>query len=102
MLASWGEILEALALKKKDRQKVARLNGTRNGPIQIGEQGEQPLVDKAKLIEWWNHLAVTTETENRQRDARATARDKYDYSREGTVVPGISGSVKRRRKDRRL
>ena len=103
LLASWREILVALEMKdnREDKQKVARLNETYNGPIVIPGQGRQPLVDKAKLIEWWNNLAVIAQADNRQRDAQATVGAKYDYGRHGKVVPEISGSVKERRRNRK-
>ncbi len=103
LLASWREILITLGMKnnREDRQKVDRLNTTYGGPIKKSGQGRQPLVDKAKLIEWWNHLEATAQSDNRRRDATATVAARHKYARDGEAVPDISGGVKRRRKDRR-
>jgi hypothetical protein len=100
ILASWREILVALGLKdnREDKQKVDRLNKAYSGPITIPGQGRQPIVDGAKLIEWWDNLAVMAQAENRERDAEATVGAQYDYGRDSSkVVPAISGHVQERR-----
>jgi hypothetical protein len=102
LLASWGEILEALGLKKKDRNKVARLNRTRGGPIKPGKKGQQPIVDHAELLEWWNRLTIEYEVgENRRRDAKPTAAASHEHGRDGVVLPDIGGSERKRRADRK-
>jgi hypothetical protein len=103
LLTSWRDILITLGKRNndKERQVVGRLNQTCNGPIKIPGQGRQPLVDKAELIGWWNHLTVMAETQNRTSDTKASVDSQYDYARGGKVVPNISGEVKKRRKDRR-
>lgn len=103
-LTSWRAILIALGLKSndEDREKVRNLNTRYAGPIIFSGQGAQPKVEKSKLIEWWNGLAIQWETGYaRGRDAKPTIDDQYDYGREGTVAPEISGGVKKRRKDRK-
>ena len=104
MLTSWREILVALGLKnnREDQGKVSRLNGRYAGPICIPGRGAQPVVDKAKLIKWWNDLeAKAREAKDRSRDAQATAAAQHDYGRDGVVAPDLAGGVKRRRKDRK-
>jgi hypothetical protein len=102
ILASWGEILEALGLKKQDREKVARLNRTRDGPIKPGRKGEQPIVNLAKLLEWWNRLTIEYEVgENRSRDAKPTTAASHEHGREGVALPDIGGSERKRRADRK-
>ncbi len=102
LLASWGEILEALGLKKRDRQKVARLNATRDGPIIIGKKGQQPIVDHAKLLEWWNQLTIDYEVgANRSRDAKPTTAATHKHGRAGVAVPDIGGSERKRRADQK-
>ena len=39
LLATWGEIIAALGLKKQDRETVYRLNKNRGGPIKTGREG---------------------------------------------------------------
>jgi hypothetical protein len=101
-LTSWGEILATLKLKKSDRDKVARLNAMYGGPIVPGGRGEQPTVEKGELFAWHEGLAVRLEEIRNQRaDRQATAVDGYDYGKAGTVAFGGSGSVKKRRRDRK-
>lgn len=102
-LATWREILIALEMKSNDenRQKVDRLNETYNGPIIKPGQGKQPFADKDKLLEWWNGLEEMVQSQaNRARDTKETVKGTHAYGRKGEVVPEISGSVKRRRRDR--
>jgi len=104
MLTSWREILVALGLKNnhEDQGKVSRLNKQYAGPICIPGRGAQPVVDKAKLIEWWNDLeAKVRGARDRSRDAKATAAAQHGYGRDGVVAPDLAGEVKRRRKDRK-
>lgn len=103
LLANWREIVIALGMRnnEEDKRKVERLNETYNGPIMKPGQGKQPIVDKVKLLEWWNNLEKLVESQMEQaRDARLTVQDTHPYGREGEVVPEISGQVKKRRRDR--
>jgi hypothetical protein len=102
-LTSWREILITLGMHddREDKQKVSRLNNTRNGPIKIPGQGKQPFVEKVPLADWWNNLAVEFQTENRQRDAQATVSAQHDYGWGGVVAPDINGGVKKRRWDQK-
>jgi hypothetical protein len=100
LLASWREILIALGLhdNKEDKGKLSRLNKTYAGPITIPGQGRQPLVEKAKLLEWYQGLAAKVQAkQDRQRDAQATVSARHDYGREGEVAPDLAGGVKKRR-----
>ena len=102
-LTSWREILIALEFKnnREDKQKVSRLNKSYSGPIEIPGQGKQPFVDKAKLLDWWAGLeAKVKEGRQRKLDAQATVANRHDFGREGEVTPGISGGIKKRRRDR--
>jgi len=102
-LATWRDILIALEMQNndEDRQKVDRLNETYNGPIIKPGQGKQPFADNVKLLEWWNGLEEMVESQaSRDRDTKETVKGTHAYGREGEVVPEISGSVKRRRRDR--
>jgi hypothetical protein len=104
-LTNWRDILVALGHKgsnKEDRERVRNLNTQYGGPIIFPGQGAQPKVDKAKLIEWWNGLEAQWEVGfNRERDVMPTVSDQHSYGKAGTVVPGISGGVKKRRKDQK-
>lgn len=99
-LTSWREILDALGLKPDQRGKVAKLNKDFDGPIVIAKQGSQPTVERGKLLAWWNGLEDRLqELQQRRRDAQATISDQHPYGEDGTIVPEISGSVERRRRD---
>jgi hypothetical protein len=103
-LASWREILVALGMRDndEDKQKVARLNKTYDGPITIPGQGRQPFAEKTKLLEWWNGLEAKIQAEkDRQRDTQATVSAQHNYAREGVVAPDIAGGVKKRRQNRK-
>jgi hypothetical protein len=101
-LTSWREILVALGMKdnKEDQEKVKKLNKTYNGPIATPKQGAQPKVDKAKLIKWWNGLDQKfQDSQQRQRDTKATAAAQHPYGQAGVVAPDMGGGVKKRRRD---
>jgi hypothetical protein len=102
LLTSWGEILGALGLKKQDREKVSRLNKTRGGPIKPGKRGQQPIVDRLQLLEWWNRLTIEYEVgENRNRDTGPTTAASYEHGRDGVAIPDIGGGERKRRADRK-
>src|SRR5262249_9570762 len=63
------------------------------------------VVDKAPLMAWWNSLRehYDSRTEEAARDAevaRLSVSDTSNYERSGTVVPGIGGGVRKRKKPR--
>ena len=104
ILASWREILIALGMKnnREDKDKVSRLSKTYDGPIVFPGQGKQPMVDKGKLLEWWNRLTIELQDRvNQARGATSDANSQHDYGRTGTAVPGIGGGMKHRRRDRK-
>ncbi|MGA2257348.1 MAG: hypothetical protein ABSG53_22045 [Thermoguttaceae bacterium] len=103
-LMNWREILDELKQKNDEekRTRIRRLNDMHDGPIIFPGQGAQPTVDKAKLLPWWNGLEDRLrELEQQQADRQATVADQVNYGKDGTVVPGIAGGVKKRRKDRK-
>jgi hypothetical protein len=83
-------------------RQITRLSQSTGGPIVIGGKGRQPRVDRRKLLDWWNNLEERNcESENRLVDSRATVAEQFDYGKAATVVPQISGSVKRTRRNSR-
>jgi hypothetical protein len=97
-LSGWQEITAALGLRYVDRRRVGRLNKLSDGPIGTRGKGSSPEVYQDALIEWWNSLAERLqELEDRRRDEKATVQDTFDYGRDGKVVPGINGEVKKGR-----
>ena len=104
LLASWREILIALGLKNntEDQRKISRLSKAYKGPIVFPGQGKQPLANKAELLEWYNALTIQAQDQSNQaKGKRADAESGYDYGRAGTVIPGIGGGQKQRRRDRK-
>lgn len=101
LLFGWPAIADALKRTddKSEREQLKNLNKNRNGPIVTPKQGGQPVVDRELLLEWWNNLYEEFhEIANRQRDRDATVEATHAYGKDGVVVPGINGSVKKRRK----
>jgi hypothetical protein len=100
-LQSWRDILDCLKKKntRTNRDQVRRTNEQCGGPIAFTGKGSQPKVNKAKLIDWWNHLEALWETGGvkRRLDTEATTEARYNYGRDGTVVPNISGHTQKRR-----
>jgi hypothetical protein len=112
-LTSWNEILAALneghdsrVWKNTDqiRSKVRKLNTENNGPIRFKPgKGNQPEVDKAALLEWWNGLRDHYDARNDEENSEAKSADQavaetHLYGAGGTVIPGIAGAEKKRRK----
>jgi hypothetical protein len=105
-LESWGDIIRALGESRtrdfqRKLRRLVKLEG--NCPIMLGKkQGAQPFVDKTELLEWWNrrHLEFVAKQQESE-GAKLEAEDQYAHGRNGTVVPGIAGSVKVRRQDKR-
>jgi hypothetical protein len=101
-LVTWRDILICLGKhdNEEDKTQVRRLNDTRDGPIKIGGKGQQPIVDKVRLLDWWNRLDAVEQCQNRVRDTQATAAARHNYGRKGEVAPDLGGEVKQRRQDR--
>jgi hypothetical protein len=100
-LFNWPEILGYLQRPntEKERRRVRRLNDECDGPLNFEGQGSGPKVDKVKLMEWWNGLEDRwEELQRRKADQRETVKEQYEYGKNATVVPNVSGQVKRRKK----
>ncbi|WP_149109975.1 hypothetical protein [Limnoglobus roseus] len=112
-LTSWGEIFAALnaphgrpVLKNDEptRDKIRKLNTKHDGPIVFPRRkGKQPSVGEAALMAWWDAIrehfdARNAEKQAKAMDARLTVADTHNFGASETVVPGVSGSVKRTRK----
>ena len=94
------EILGALELKNNNEKwgELVRLNDAHGGPIIRGGQGQKPTCEKQKLIDWWNKLEdILAQQQARERDKKATVDARHSYGRDGDVVPGIHGGIKKRR-----
>lgn len=99
---NWAEILAALNLKRADKDKVRKLNEEHGGPIILPQKGGQPKVERGKLLSWWVGIEqLWEEQRQRQLNRDSTLEAAHRYGREAIVLPEISGSMKRRRKDRR-
>lgn len=97
LLFGKAEILDWLKRPTEDIGRILRLNEKYDGPI-ISSQGASPTVDASELIAWWNGLAKRMHEESQKDiDTKETVAAAYSYGREATVLPDISGSVKRRR-----
>jgi hypothetical protein len=55
-------------------------------------------VNRAKLLEWWNDLEIRWEAEGGGKNTEATLQAQHNFGRDGTVLPDISGQVKKRRR----
>jgi len=98
-LFSWREILATLELRNEaeNRRRVRRLNDLEEGPILFPRRGGQPKVSRAKLLAWWDRLEERwAELWHRRQDKAATVQATHPYGRTARVVPGISGSIRRR------
>jgi hypothetical protein len=82
-----------------ENQRRARdLNAKYEGPITLPGRGDQPRVNRDKLLTWWNGLEERfQEIKQKQIDTQATIQDQHDYGRDGKVLPDIAGHVKKRR-----
>jgi len=115
-LTGWHEILAALnephgkvVVWKQGqaiKEKIRKLNDAHDGPINFPKiKGAQPNVSKSALMTWWagleeNFAARTEESEANAKSERLTVSESHQYGATGTVVPGISGSVKPTRANR--
>jgi hypothetical protein len=99
-LTCWREILGALHLANNstNQAKVRNFIKHYGGPIKLPQKGGQPKVTKDKLLEWWNQLETRWSTSGEGMNSAATLEDQHNYGKTGTVVPQISGHVKKRRK----
>jgi hypothetical protein len=101
LLDGWRDITAALEMKYSDRDKIKGLNDRCKGPIKASGKGTKPLVYADELIDWWNQMAnKQQELVNAHEGRKLSATAQYNYGREGTAAPEITGSVKKRRRDR--
>jgi hypothetical protein len=57
------------------------------------------MVDRVKLLAWWNTLEDRYRAKQQKaEDTRATVEAQYRHGSTATVLPDLSGSVHRRRK----
>lgn len=102
-LKNWRDLLDGLGRKnnEEERRFVRSMNDRFQGPIIFSGQGAQPLVDKDKLLLWWDDLERRAEEAGQKRaDSDATLQARYDSGRSETIRPEISGhDIKRRRKE---
>jgi hypothetical protein len=99
-LMSWREILDAIERENnpEGQRQVRALNTRFNGPIILPKKGGQPKVTRDKLLAWWNGLEEQfRELEQKQADTQATLQAEHKYGKDETVLPDISGHVKKRR-----
>jgi hypothetical protein len=106
LLHGWRAIDEALRLSQiypslkydERRRKLLYLNNYYMGPIKVGTKGRQPVVNRSKLIAWWNSIEDLVENQKaRIRDKQATLQSRHPYGRSAHVIPEIGGSLKRRK-----
>jgi hypothetical protein len=100
-LWNWGEILHALGLPNdaKHQRRVRDANKRFDGTIILPAKGGQPEVSKDCLLSWWNSLEDRfRELRQLQIDRGATVAPSFSFGRDATIVPGISGHVRKRRK----
>ena len=108
-LTGWDEIIAALnephgnaAWKQGQatKAKIRKLNDRFNGPINFPKKkGAQPYVGKSDLMSWLGRVEAdfadrTEEIEANAKSERLTVSETHNYGAAGTVIPGISGSVK--------
>jgi len=102
----WQQLLDAIGLdnSSESRSAVRRAARMFGGPIAF-RQGSPPFVGIDALLHWWNSLEARAaelaqgraEQGSKEADRQATTADAHPYGRTGAVVPGIAGSVRRRR-----
>ena len=101
-LTSWRDITAAVGRNYADRDTIKSLNERLAGPIASNGKGRSPMVDRAKLLEWWDQLdRKYQQSDNEQRGRRLSGESNHKYGRDGEVAPEISGSVKKRRSDKK-
>jgi hypothetical protein len=103
-LWNWRDIMAALGLRNtaEARRRLRHFNDIHNGPILMPRAGGQPMVERNRLLAWWNSLQLILEAaKQRCADQHATTANQHAYGRQATVVPDLAGSVKKRRARRR-
>lgn len=90
----------------KHRHLLREMNAKHNGPIQFGKKGQRPTTSRDALLRWAAGLAdeydkVAERMKQKADDTEATVQKTHPYARSGDVVPGVGGSVKKPRTNRR-
>lgn len=99
-LWGWVEIAKELGQKNDEtfQRRLRDMHDRIPSPIVFRGQGSPPMVDRAKLIEWWNSLEERLqELTQMTSDRRATTKAAYPHGRNEIVLPDLKGHVKRRR-----
>jgi hypothetical protein len=111
-LTSWGGIVAALnegldrshlTNEASTHNTIRKLNEEYRGPIRLPTgRGKRPRVNKPVLLRWWREVgedfdARNAETTAKADSARLTVADVHHYGRDGTVIPSIGGSEKKRK-----
>jgi hypothetical protein len=56
-------------------------------------------VNRDRLLPWWNQLEEQfRQKDQNQADREATVQGQHPYGAQGTVLPNLSGHVKKRRR----
>jgi hypothetical protein len=99
-LLSWRDILDAVGMpnNSENRVRVRNLNKEYEGPISLPRKGGQPKVVKDKLLIWWDHLEILFKTSGAGNNTKMSVETQYPYGKDGTVIPDISGHIKKRRR----
>ena len=102
-LSGWAEIVVAVGKRnnRRSRQQIKSLHDRHKSPIVFGKQGQQPLVFKEELLEWFDKMHRRTEELDNSRLSRSLeTSNQYQHGvatgKQEIVVPGINGRVKRR------
>lgn len=99
LLTGWHGICNAVDMKYGQHNELKSLNKRFSGPITTTGAGTSPMVFKEDLLDWYNKLAVEAEElANRRKGRQLSAKEAYNYGRDGTVAPGVGGGVKKRRR----
>jgi hypothetical protein len=111
-LNGWAEILAAMnepngtTVWKNDettRDRIRKLNKETNGPIRLPlGRGKRPSVEKNELMNWLakqkdRFIGSSEEREAADQSENLTIAESHAYGASGTVVPGINGSIRKRR-----
>jgi hypothetical protein len=81
----------------ENQGRVRTLNEQYEGPISLPKKGSQPKVVKVKLLNWWNRLEIQFTTSGAGNNTKMSVETQYPYGKDATVVPDVSGHIKKRR-----
>jgi hypothetical protein len=99
LLTGWHDICAAVEMQYNQHNEIKSLNKRFGGPIKTTGAGTKPMVYHEDLLDWYNRLAIEAEERaNRRKGRQLSAKEAYNYGRDGTVAPGVGGGVKKRRR----